>query len=144
MRKFVSILVASLVFLVSAYAMVAIYVYARGSVIDFDSFASSGAFWSCAAITLGGLSVGYAFCDDLMMRVARLVTVRLRLAYGISFALFVLAVICATFLPVAEYSLSVLALVTFFSTAAAFIGGYVRGWLIDHGTGGTRHMVSAA
>jgi hypothetical protein len=144
MRNFVSILVASLVFLVSVYMMAVAYVYAWGTVIDFSSFAASGAFWSCVAITLGTLSVGYFFCDDLMMRVARLVTVRLRLAYGISFALFVLTVICVSFLPVADYSLGVLALVTSMSTAAAFLGGYVRGWMIDHWTGGTRHGVIPA
>lgn len=144
MRNLVSLFAASLVFLVTVYLMVVAYVYARGTAIDFTSFATSSAFWSCAGTTLVALSVGYGFCERLIIIVARLVTVRLRLMHGISFALFVLAVICATFLPIAEYSASVLALVTFFSTAAAFLGGYARGWLIDHWTDGTSHRVSAA
>lgn len=137
-RNFISLIIASLVFQIVAHFTVVLIGLLRGT-DPFQVFfvlISAAGFWQCVLTTLLIHSLIYLLTERWFVRLAGVVTMRLRPRYALAYALFLLTVACVFFLPFStdlwQTSLGVVAI----GFVAAFVGGYVRGMLIDHWTGG--------
>jgi len=141
MKNAVSIIVASIVYVISTYVCIlAIIVASRPAQFSVVEFLTSPAALQCSLITVISFSVFCALFDKWLLKLAGYVTVHLKTRYGIAYALLVLGIACVFFVPLAidmtMFTNLIIIATCVIATACGFIAGVVRGWLIDKWSGG--------
>jgi hypothetical protein len=133
--------IATLVFeIFTALEILALLTVTRGSETAFD-FLTRENFISCSKSTMILFSFIYFVSSPILLFLCGFVTKRLRVRYALSYALMVLLLSMIFFVPlvIAKSALIGVILVVALAVLPGFMGGYARGWLIDHWTGGSRH-----
>jgi hypothetical protein len=144
--KFASCYIATLVFeIIIALEILTLLAISRGFEFAFD-FLTQENYLNCFKSTMAVLSFVCFISSPILLYFCGFLTKRIRIRYAISYALMVLLIGMIFFVPtvIENSALFGVVLVMMLAVLPGFVGGYVRGWMIDHWTGGTRHGVIPA
>ena len=134
MRKLISLAMAGVTFcIVTSLITVSVMTALSGRMDSVASYFTGAAFWASNLLTVVSFTFIGSIIDGPLMNIAGRVTRRVRLRYAFAYALLVLAISSLLFLP---FGLSIkpiwIPLLTIaIGGSAGFVGGYVRGWMMD-------------